>query len=177
VTLAALTLSAILAFPSAAASDHAERPRLEALANDIAHVVVERDEVANWLPGSALPLPVDGKDARRRTALALVAIAYHESGFDARVSDCRRVGSDFPSISAFQLLGRFARGPYTRAELCASPRLAAKRALFVLAHHAKRCGSMVKALRGYASGDGGKPTKAGRELHDLWQVALWRARL
>lgn len=174
-TLAELTTAAVLALAGQPSVDAvAERPRLEALAVAIAGAVDARHELDDWLPGSVAPLPWRGPTARQRAALALVAIAYHESGFRADVSDCRRVGYAEPSITAFQLHGPWAWGGYSKRELCRSPRLAAERALAVLAHHAKRCGT-ARAFQGYASGDCSRGSGAARRQEAIWRrlVARW----
>lgn len=152
-----------------------ERPRLEAMAVDVASAVVEADEIADWLPGSGsgadatLPLPFTGSDARRETVAALVGIAVGESRLSATVANCRRVGSDHESIGAFQLWGAMAWGPYDRATICSSPRRGAERALWVLSYHAARCGSAVKAFRGYASGDCGIKSRAAEAHYRRWE--------
>jgi hypothetical protein len=172
-TLSELTIAAVLAFARGPAVDPvAERPRLESFGRAIASAVHDRQALLEWLPGSMAPLP----STPERTSLALVAIAFHESSFRAEVSDCRIVGFAEPSITAFQLNGRWAWGPYTKRQLCRSPRLAAERALYVLSAQAQRCGSLERAFMGYASGNCARNTKAGRELVALWKRALERAR-
>jgi hypothetical protein len=134
-----ITLAAILSVAKPPTVDVVgERPRLEDMAVAIVSAVEQRDHLHAWL-GSVAPLPFTGSGADAATALALVAIAYHESGFSARVADCRRIGAFERSVTAFQLHGPFARGSYTEAEVCASPRLAAERALYVFALHGHRC--------------------------------------
>lgn len=167
--LDSLVLAAILSLAPTVEPAHAVE-----LSRAIAGAVEHQAELAAWLPGAAAPLP----DTPERTALALVEIAHHESGFRREVSDCRVVGAR-GDITAFQLLGWWARGGHTRGELCASPRLAARAALVVLATHARRCGSMAAAFRGYASGDCGRRTRAGRELLEGWwglvgRIDTWR---
>lgn len=173
-TAYALTLLLAVARPPAVDIE-VERPRLEAMARDVASAVVEADEIAAWLPGSGdgpdatLPLPFAGPDARRKTVAALVAIAYGESRLSAAVADCRRVGSDHPSLGSWQLHGRMALGPYARATICSSPRRGAERALWVLSYHAARCGSIRKAFRGYASGDCGVKSDAAEAHYRRWE--------
>jgi hypothetical protein len=168
--LTTIALGAILTLARPPAVDPvAERPRLEDLAKTVAHVVDERDALATWLPGSVAPLPFRGPWARQATALALVAIAWHESGFAADVADCRRLGAFEPSISAFQLHGPWAWGPYTKAQICRSPRRAAERALFVLAHHGVRCRTPARWFSGYASGNCGRDVAAGRRQCAIWE--------
>lgn len=168
-TLFDLTLAAILSLARAPAVDViAERPRLERIAADVARVVVHHDEIAAWISGDP-PLPFAGSAAREASALALVAIAHHESGFRAEVEDCRIVGTDHPSVTAFQLWGPFARGGHSRRALCTSPALAAERALWTLAHQAARVRSPAAAFRGYASGSGAIRSRAATRQCALWE--------
>lgn len=174
--LAAYALTLLVAAARPPALDiETELPRIEAMAVDIAAAVVQADELAEWLPGSGegseatLPLPFAGPRAREKAVAALVGIAYGESRLDARVADCRRVGSDHDSLGSWQLLGRMALGPYTRTEICASPRRGAERALWVFSYHAARCGSAVKAFRGYASGDCGVRSRAAEAHYRRWE--------
>lgn len=167
--LQSLTLAAVLSLARGPAVDVAtERPRLEALAHAIAGAVEQRAALDDWLPGSVLPLP----GTPERSALALVAIAYHESAFRADVSDCRTVGFAEPSITAFQLHGPWSWGGHTRRELCADVRLAASRALYVLARQSARCRSIERGFWGYASGNCGRSTKAAREIIAIWRRLL-----
>lgn len=173
--LAAYAFTLIIAAARPPAVDVvAERPRLEAMAVDVASVVTEADELAAWLPGAGegrtavLPLPFAGPGARKKAVAALVGLAIGESRLDARVADCRRVGSDFASLGSWQLLGRMALGQYTRVEICTSPRRGAERALWVLSYHAARCGSAVKAFMGYASGDCGVRSRAAEAHYHRW---------
>lgn len=170
----ALTLLIAAARPPAVAVD-AERPRLEEMAAAIASAVIQADELASWLPGSGegsdvtLPLPFAGPRAREASVAALVAVAVGESRLSAAVADCRRVGSDHPSIGSWQLHGRMALGPYDRETICSSSRRGAERALWVLSYHAARCGSGVKAFRGYASGDCGVKSRAAEAHYRRWE--------
>jgi hypothetical protein len=167
-TLTSLALSAILSIARPPAVDvDAERPRLEAFAASIADAVVSRDEISHWLDGSAAPLPLRGEAAAEGTVLLLVAIAGHESGFRAEVADCRIVGAR-GDVTAFQLLGVFARGGYSKAELCASPKLASGQALWVLARYGQRCRTPICIFRGYAAGN-----PAIRSAAASRQCALW----
>jgi hypothetical protein len=156
-TLAELVTSALLYLRPI----EADRARLAAFGQDIAAVVEEHAEVEEWL-GDPMP-----HRARERTALALVAVAYHESALREDVATCQVVGTDHPSITAFQLWGSFAYGGLSRSELCRSPRQAARRALAVLAHHG-RCGE-ERAFWGYASGRCNAVSAAAKR-----QIALWR---
>lgn len=169
-TLRELTLSALLSLvPS-----HPNPEHLSDLATSIAGAVTAADELYGYLPHAGrgtsdevLPLPFAGPDGPSLSALALTAIAFGESALDPAVADCRIVGSDHPSITSFQLLGPWARGPYSRAELCASSRLAAERALWVFSRHA-RAGHVRRWFDGYASGSG-VANDAGRKRCALWE--------
>jgi hypothetical protein len=173
--LAAYAIALILAAARPPAVDVAsERPRLEAMAVDIAAAVDGADELATWIPGAGegpdvvLPLPFAGPEARRLAVAALVSIAVGESRLAAEVADCRRVGVDHASLGMWQLWGWWARGPYTGAEICASMRRGAERALWVLSYHAARCGSIVEAFRGYASGDCSIKSRAADAHYRMW---------
>lgn len=103
-------------------------------------------------------LPWPGPSARAGAAYALVALAWHESGFDAAIISCRRRGA-LGDATAWQLLGPYARGGHTVDELCASLPLAASRALAVLSAGAHRCraAGAVAAFQAYAAGPCGRP--------------------
>lgn len=152
-SLVELVLAAILSVPRA----DADRARLSAVANDVATVATEA--------------PFGSKEA---TALALVAIAQHESGFAADVQTCRRNGDGGRSVSLWQLQGPWAWDGHTRAEVCASPELAATLALGVLSRHA-RCGTYGGMFRGYASGSCATKSDAGEALCRSWVRLLGRA--
>lgn len=180
----AALLAAVLAVARAPAVDAvAERPRLEALASTISTAA------------HAHPWPGDvGED---QAALALVAVASHESGLRAEVADCRVTGDrhrgegprEGASVGLWQLHRGRAWGGLTRAELCASVDVQADRAATLLASYAQRCtGSWVSAFQGYAAGGCGRVgqvqvTRAGRltvidpgaELCASWVAALGRA--
>jgi hypothetical protein len=135
-------------------------------------------------------IPFTGPAAQQATSLALLEIAWHESGFRSKVEDCRITG-DLPTrhskineglaVSMFQLqannredLFEFAQTKpprprrYSREAVCSSNVLAAKLALHALMRHAvKSRGTTIPAsVSGmfftYASGKSGK-TKAGQE--------------
>lgn len=169
-----ITLAAILSLPGTSAP--ADRPRLEELAGAIVFAVEDREMAEAWLPGAA-PLPFGGPHAAEASAIGLVSLAYGESRFAAEVADCRRVGVDFPSITMWQLHSRWAFGPFSRDELCSSPHAAAKRALWVLAHHGAKCLTPAAAFRGFASGDCGRDSKAAREHCRRWERLGARAGL
>jgi hypothetical protein len=179
-----LALSTLLSLARPPAVDPiAERPRIEQMANDIAGVVEQADELATWLPGAGtgsdtvLPLPFTGSRSQEATALALVAIAWGESHLRADVADCRRTGDRRPweplsagrSITAFQLHRGQAWGPFSRGGLCASGRLAAERALWVLSSHAARCRTPAAAFFGYASGNCSRRSAAGARHCKRWE--------
>lgn len=123
-----------------------DRTRLHGIAQDI------------WTVSEAAEgKPFQCEKAKEAAALALVTIAYHESGFWEKVQDCSVCyrGSKWCggglAITLFQLEGDVARGGYTRAELCASNAKAAERALAVLGNY-RRAGSVGAMFDGYARG-------------------------
>ncbi|MGN6107784.1 MAG: hypothetical protein ACTHU0_21940 [Kofleriaceae bacterium] len=177
-TIFSVAFTAILSLARAPAVNvDAERPRLEELARSIAHAVEIRADLDAYLPGSVTPIPFKGPEARSAAALALVAIAFHESAFRADVATCKRVGNPDPSITLFQLNGAYGRGPYSQAELCASNKLAAERALYIFAHHGSRCGTPAGWFRGYAAGNCGRVSGAARRQCAIWERLAKRAGL
>ena len=164
-TLAEITIAALLFLRPA----EEDRARLEAFGRDIAAVVRDHEIEAAWLPGAVDPLPLGTPE---RTALALVAIAQHESGLRADVADCRVLGDAGQAFTAFQLRGHLALGGHSTRALCRSPRQAAARALAVLARHG-RCGEKG-AFYGYASGRCDRPSDAARRQIKIWRDLLTR---
>jgi hypothetical protein len=154
------------------------------------HRVCREREFGNDEHASSNRLPFQGPAAQQATSIALLEIAWHESGFRSKVEDCRITG-DLPTrhskineglaVSMFQLqannredLFEFAQTKpprprrYSREAVCSSNVLAAKLALHALMRHAvKSRGTTIPAsVSGmfftYASGKSGK-TKAGQE--------------
>jgi len=135
-------------------------------------------------------IPFTGPAASQATALALLEIAWHESGFRSKVEDCRITGdpptghskiTEGRAISLFQLQSnnwydlfemtntkppRHRR--YSRDAICKSNPLAARLALHALMRQAMTArastkpGGVAAMFYTYASGKGGK-TKAGQE--------------
>jgi len=161
------------------------------IAREVASVVDEH--------ASSNRLPFHGPAARQTTSIALLEIAWHESGFRSKVEDCRITG-DLPTrhskineglaVSMFQLqannredLFEFAQTKpprprrYSREAVCSSNVLAAKLALHALMRHAvKSRGTTIPAsVSGmfftYASGKSGK-TKAGQEHVEQFEAMM-----
>jgi hypothetical protein len=122
----------------------------------VAHAIAEEAAVAPLWPGD---------DGVRRTALVLVAIAWHESGFREEVRTCAVRGDGGASLGTTQLHRGFAWFGHTAEEICGSDALQARLALRVLGvHRGRGVASEAGLLRAYASGDAGRDTRAGREL-------------
>ena len=122
-TLAALTLAAIMSLPVAAHIDAADAQRY---ANDIALAAGDDVEVA----------------------MALVATANAESDFDKRVETCRRTGDNGAAVSQYQLHRNW-WGGHSRAELCGSNALATALAGNALRTLRRMAGSWRAAFRRY----------------------------
>lgn len=167
-TLAQITLIAILSVVRAPAVDianQAEQHRLVTVAEDIALAAELHDGA-----------PFVGPQRKEALALALVAIALHESAFMREVGTCRITGDRLPhhqpwegeSISLWQLHAGRAWDGHRRREICLNPALAAYLAAKVLRMYAPS-GTPGGYFRGYASGNSGMPTKAARKRCATWE--------
>jgi hypothetical protein len=131
---------------------------------------VAKDFVAE---SQARPLFV-GEAATEATALALYAVAAHESGFWEQVQDCSAcyIGSQWcdqgKSVSMFQLQGPMAWGGYTREELCTDNAKATHRGRVLLGRH-KKSSSPIGLFIGYGK------RKAGAEMHEIFASACRKA--
>lgn len=153
-------LSAILGM---AQPTSAPLPRLEGLAADI-------DLAVQMRAASGGKLPFHGPAAQEATALALVSIAFGETGFREGWIDCVEGGDNGRSVSAFQLMRGAAWYGAARHELCPTSPLAAYNALRVLTGYSDRClrSTPMGWFYGYASGDCSKPSDAGRAHCERW---------
>ena len=118
-----------------------------------------------------------GPAAGEATALALYAVAAHESGFEASVQDCSAcpVGGARcdrgRSVTLYQLRqGAPQWGAHTREQLCSSNRLATGRALHILRRYA-RC-APDRMFVGYATGSCDRDSRAGQDIAARWRTAL-----
>jgi hypothetical protein len=146
---------------------HTDQARLRAAASDIV-------DAATSYPALC------GGEAVQATALMLVSVAEHESGWHPAVQDCTCARLKMPcgsgrSWTLFQLEGPAAFGAYTRAELCSNVYLSASRAALVLRHYRGRS-SHARLFAGYATGGNG-PSKAGDEIATIYGGMLRRAGL
>jgi hypothetical protein len=183
---------AVLAYclvPSSAS--HAVERRVCRVAREIAAAVEEH--------AAQDRIPFAGPAAQEATTLALIEIARHESGFRAKVEDCRITG-DLPTrhskiteglaISLFQLQANSredlfemtATKPprhrrYSREAVCKSNALAAKLALHALMRApwvqraSTRPASVASMFHSYASGKP-KKTKAGTEHIEAFEAMV-----
>lgn len=119
--------------------------------------------------------PFTGPDRVLKHALALAAIAVHESNLAAKVVACRYDGDPLRgwkpgrgmSVTHFQLHKGAAWFGHTKEEICASGPLAAYLAGSVLRNH-RRSGTALGVFRGYASGDSSRPVKAADRQCRMW---------
>src|SRR5262245_14697922 len=107
--------------PAVDTSSESEQHRLVGLAHDIALAAELHD-------GQPFPGPA----RREARALALVAIALHESAFDGRVARCQLTGDrspgqkewEGPAISLWQIRRGKSWDGHTRQQLCTNQALA-----------------------------------------------------
>jgi len=163
--LALVTLAATLSVAKGAAAN--ERPRLTSIANDIAAVVESQQKEVFTGEGSSVAL-----------AVMLVAIAKHESEFQAAVDSCARRGDGGRSITMFQIL----RGPnwagHKAEEICGDRRLAIQLTINLLARPLQlsaQAGAPRRAftpqmiVNAYATGSAGMQTEASKSICGLWE--------
>lgn len=166
--LALVKLPAVDAATVEARCKAADLARYCAIAGDIEAVV------------KAEPVAFDGPGAQTAAAVALVAVAWHESGFKAGVQDCSICTGANPwcdrgrSVSMFQLHEGRAWQGRTRQELCTDNRLAATLAHRLLTGNARKTGNTLGMFVSYA-GSGRGARRAGGEIHGIFEVQLVRA--
>lgn len=139
-------------------------------------------DVAVSIAEAAERAPIwDRPGGKEATALALAAIAKHESGVQRAVAVCKILGDDgdrVPTVSMFQLKKGKAWWGYTQPELCDINQVAAAdAALKTLALHKRGAWSIDFLFRGYASGNGGVQSRAAREISSIWYVYMRRINL
>lgn len=155
-SLEALVLGAMLQKNAAGEIRPTERERLEPVA---ASIVAETAVVDLF----------EGPQRAEATALLLVAIGRHESGFLEEVRRCRRSGDNGRSIGLYQLMGPWAWAGQKRNDICADDALQARLALRVLGIYRSTCGASTRTLlQAYASGTCRRPTTAARAIEDTF---------
>jgi hypothetical protein len=160
-----LILSLVLASHTHATTDD-DRMRLHGVAQDVVAAVE-----------AAPALPFWGPAAHEASAVALVAVAHHESGMWAKVQSCEVCNPESGwcdrgrSVTLFQLQGRTAWGGYSRQELCSSNAAATERALAVLARFS-RSPSTGRLFDGYA----GRSLGVGRAAREIDTMFLTKAK-
>lgn len=146
----------------AALHGHKDEDRLKQVATDIWEV-------------SATVQPFCGPKAREATAIALLSIADHESGWHPKVQNCT-YGQKDPAISLFALNGSVAFGGHSKKEICKDNKLAATLAANVLMLF-KSCGTSICLYRGYASGDASVKSDAANQLNATFLTQLYKQQI
>lgn len=143
-----------------------ERGYLEEIAEDVTTVVETED--AHIL--------FEGPAARQATALLLVAIAAHESGFSHEIDRCEKRGDGGRSRSMWQLIGSVHLEGHSFEEVCENRRLAARLALHALAESRERdpFATTQRLLNAYAGGSWLHETRASRGICSMWQTRAAR---
>lgn len=149
-------------FILAALHGHKDEERLKQVATDI------------WETSETIQ-PFCGPKAREATALALVSIAEHESGWHPKVQNCT-YGQKDPAISLFALNGPVAFGGYSKKEICSNNKLATKLSAKSLMLF-KGCWTSACLFRGYASGNAATKSKAADEIEYIFQIRLKKEKL
>lgn len=114
--------------------------------------------------------PFPGPQGHEAAALALVAIARHESAFLPTVETCHVNGDGGRSVSPFQLMRGAAWDGHTRAELCNGGPLATYLALRVLNVYPAKCFARTpqEIFNAYASGSCGAASTAATDICESW---------
>lgn len=114
--------------------------------------------------------PFRGPQGREAAALALVAIARHESAFLPSVAICNVNGDGGRSVSPFQLMRGAAWDGHARSELCNGGPLAAYLALRVLNVYPAKCFAKTPQaiFRSYASGSCSAASQAATDICESW---------
>ena len=135
--------------------------------------IVVRESALDPLWGESVALDEDAPVPAHvaATATMLWAIGFHESGMREEVRRCAVKGDHGRSIGLFQLQRGWTWAGNAQGDICASDVLQIRLALRVLKtyHAMSRSAPPRFWLNGYASGDGGKPTAASKEIRDLWE--------
>jgi hypothetical protein len=139
-------------------------------ANDPAHLSSVARDISS-AAASAPMSPFEGDSKNLGLALALVAIAKHESEFDPKVDRCERRGDVGRSITLFQLMRGPNWGGYSDEKLCKDRALAARLATVLFTRPAAKLPHATPQMlaNAYASGSPGKTTRAAREICTLWE--------
>lgn len=161
-TLFELTLWAMLG----ATPTEADRARLTPVA----------EAIASEAQGSPL---WEGDAGEAATAIALVAIARHESHLRESVRRCQLKGDHGRSVGLFQVQRGWAWDGHDERAICESDRLQAALSLRVLGHYRKSCKSCapLKLFQAYASGDPAKRSDAAKDTAAMWERIARKAGL
>lgn len=155
-----LILAAILSLPQP--KDPMNLPRL---AEDIAYAAELHDGA-----------PFTGPARVEVLSIALVAIAYHESGLRQPVADCRVKGDEGRSVSAFMLMRGASWDGHSQQEICDSQTLAAYLSAKALKRY-RKSRMPISWFRGYATGDPGKRADIATKHCKTWERLSTKAGL
>jgi hypothetical protein len=128
--------------------------------------------------------PFTGPKRVQKHALALAAIAVHESNLAEKVVSCRYAGDPLRgwkpgrglSVSHFQLHKGAAWFGHTRKEICDNGALSAYLAGKVLRNHS-RAQTALALFQGYASGDASRPSRASMRQCAMWAKIMSAAKI
>lgn len=122
---------------------------------EVSFDTLERYAVAVERAVDSEQLPFSGRQARERSALLLLALAYQESSLLEEIEQCRfrqRAGMDEDrgrSVGLTQLYEGWSWRGHSRGEICGDAELQFSLALRYVSEQARRCGDVERALTGY----------------------------
>lgn len=146
------------------------------IVHDEAHLAEVATDIASVVEAPDAPLLFEGPARREATALLLVAIAAHESGFSRAIDRCEKRGDGGRSRTMWQLIGKVHLAGRSYEEVCQDRRLAARLALAALARgwHKNPYATPQRLINAYTAGRWTVESRASRDICSMWQTRAER---
>lgn len=146
------------------------------MARDRTHLVEVARDIASVVEAEDAPVLFRGPAGREATALLLVAIAAHESGFQKAIDACEKRGDGGRSRTMWQMIAGVHLQGHSYEAVCSDRRLAARLALDALALARKNYpfSTIQRILNAYTSGDLFLSTPQSRRTCSFWQTRAER---